>query len=81
MKLNAQQPIVFTDGTMQAAFRDFLLKIGNQQPIVGEGSPEGVVTAPLYSVYLDSTGSAGSIQYRKMAAEIGGDTSMGWLAV
>jgi len=29
----------------------------------------------------DSTGSAGSIQYRKMLPDIGGDRSQGWLLV
>lgn len=81
MRLNFNNPITLKGGFAAKPFRDFLLRLGNLEPIVGTGSPEGVVTAPLYSVYLDQSGSAGSIQYRKMQADIGGDTSMGWVGV
>jgi|TARA_R110002072_G_scaffold99672_2_gene219219 hypothetical protein len=50
-------------------------------PIVGTGSPEGVIEAVQYSLYLDSTGSAGAIQYRKMIPSIGGDRKQGWILV
>ena len=50
-------------------------------PITGTGSPEGVVEAVQFSLYLDSAGSAGSIQYRKMQPEIAGDRRRGWVAV
>ena len=78
MRLNASQPIVLGDGTMAPHFRDFLLQVANQIPIAGSGSPEGVVDAPLYSVYLDTVGE---VQYRKLASSISGDTSKGWVAV
>tara|TARA_R110000782_G_scaffold81321_1_gene160726 strand:- start:1061 stop:1216 length:156 start_codon:yes stop_codon:yes gene_type:complete len=50
-------------------------------PIVGTGSPEGVIEAVQYSLYLDGTGSAGAIQYRKMLPSIGGDRKQGWILV
>jgi hypothetical protein len=50
-------------------------------PIVGEGSPEGVQEGEIYSLYLDSLGTAGTIQYRKMLPDIGGDTKQGWVLV
>jgi hypothetical protein len=80
-KLNAAQPIVGPNGTMEQPFRQFTQEAALSIPIVGTGSPEGVVEARQYSLYLDESGSAGSIQYRKMQPEIGGDRTRGWVAV
>jgi hypothetical protein len=80
-KLNAAQPIVDANGTMEQPFRQFTQEASLSIPIVGSGSPEGVVEARQFSLYLDDTGSAGSIQYRKMQPEIGGDRTRGWIAV
>ena len=79
-KLNAAQPIVDANGTMEQPFRQFTQEASLSIPIVGSGSPEGVVEARQFSLYLDDTGSAGSIQYRKMQPEIGGDRTRGWIA-
>jgi hypothetical protein len=79
--LNAAQPITRDDGTMEQAFRQWTQDAALSIPIVGVGSPEGAVEARQYSLYIDSTGSAGSIQYRKMLPDIGGDRSQGWLLV
>lgn len=81
MQLNSALPIVFEDGTMQAAFQNQMLILGRLVPIVGTGSPEGVVEAPQYSLYINSAGVSGSIEYRKMLKEIGGDITQGWVAV
>ena len=80
-RLNAAQPIVDSDGTMAQPFRQFTQDVSLSIPIVGSGSPEGVVEARQYSLYIDSTGSAGSIEYRKMQPDIGGDVTQGWVAV
>lgn len=80
-RLNAAQPIVQPDGTMAQPFRQFTQDASLSIPIVGSGSPEGVVEARQYSLYIDSTGSSGSIEYRKMQPEIGGDVTKGWVAV
>lgn len=80
-QLNAALPIVFENGTMQAAFQNQMLTLGRLIPIVGTGSPEGVVTATQYSLYIDSAGVAGAIEYRKMLTDIGGDVTQGWLLV
>ena len=80
-RLNAAQPIVQPDGTMAQPFRQFTQDASLSIPIVGDGSPEGVVEARQYSLYIDSTGSSGSIEYRKMQPEIGGDVTKGWVAV
>ena len=80
-RLNAAQPIVQPDGTMAQPFRQFTQDASLSIPIVGSGSPEGVVEARQYSLYIDSTGSSGSIEYRKMQPQIGGDVTKGWVAV
>jgi hypothetical protein len=80
-QLNAALPIVKDDGTMEAPFRDQMNVLNRYLPITGVGSPEGVVEALQYSLYLDTTGVTGSIEYRKMLPAIAGDTKMGWVAV
>jgi len=80
-RLNAAQPIVQPDGTMAQPFRQFTQDASLSIPIVGDGSPEGVVEARQYSLYINSTGTTGSIEYRKMQPEIGGDVTKGWVAV
>lgn len=80
-RLNVAQPIVNDDGTMAQPFRQFTQDASLSIPIVGTGSPEGVITARQYSLYIDSTGSAGSIEYRKMQPDIAGDVTKGWVAV
>lgn len=80
-RLNAAQPIVEPDGTMAQPFRQFTQDASLSIPIVGTGSPEGVVEARQYSLYINSTGTTGSIEYRKMLPDIGGDKTQGWIAV
>jgi len=80
-RLNAAQPIVQPDGTMAQPFRQFTQDASLSIPIVGDGSPEGVVEARQYSLYIDSTGTTGNIQYRKMQPDVAGDKSKGWLLV
>ena len=78
-RLDGSQPIVEADGRMTQRFRSFMNDVYQQFVILGDGSPEGVVTAPLYSEYVDRTGSSGSIKYIKMTEQIAGDRSQGWV--
>ena len=80
-QLSAALPIVRKDGTMQQPFLDKMNQLDRNLFITGVGSPEGVVSALQYTLYLDTTGVAGSIEYRKMLTDIAGDKTMGWLAV
>ena len=80
-RLNVAQPIVEQDGTMAQPFRQFTQDASLSIPIVGSGSPEGVIEARQYSLYIDSAGSAGSIEYRKMQPDVAGDKTKGWIAV
>lgn len=80
-RLNVGQPIVEEDGTMSQAFRLFTQEASLSIPIIGAGSPENVIDARQYSLYINSTGSSGTIEYRKMLPDIGGVTKKGWVAV
>ena len=80
-RLNASKPIVEENGTMSQQFRTWTLDASLSIPIIGTGSPEGAVTARQYSLYIDSTGAAGSIEYRKILPDIGGDVTQGWKLV
>jgi len=66
-------------GLASLAFRQWMTQASLSIPIVGTGSPEGVVEAAQYRQYLDSTGSAGNISYRKMLPDIAGDVTKGWV--
>ena len=78
--LNAAQPIT-KDGKMEQPFREVMRSLTDQLPMTGTGTPEGVVNAPQFSLYLDTTPAASPVEYRKMLAQIGGDTTQGWIAV
>lgn len=75
-RLNQSNPIVTADGTMTDVFRQWAQQAGLSIPITGTGSPEGVVEALQFSLYLDTTGNA---QYRKMLPSVAGDVKQGWV--
>ena len=81
VKLNASQPIVDPNGTMSQVMRTWAVLMSNQAPIVNTGTPEGVIEAPQYSLYIDEAVPLTPVQYRKMLPEIGGDRSKGWAAI
>ena len=80
-RLNAGQPIVEDDKTMAQAFRQWTQQASLSIPIIGSGSPEGVVSALQYSLYINTAGTTGTLQYRKMLPSIAGDVTQGWVAV
>ncbi len=47
--------------------------------ILGDGPPEGIVSAQRGQSYKDLNGTTGTISYFKSLADIGGDTSLGWI--
>lgn len=79
--LNSAFPIVDDKGFMSDSFRFWTLNTDLSNPIVGAGSPEGVVTARQYQFYINTSGTTGSLLYIKMLPDIGGDRSQGWVAV
>ena len=81
ISINSAQPIVNEDGAMSDVFRVWMLQVTRNVPYVGTGSPEGVIEAPQYSLYIDEAIPTVPVQYRKMLPEIGGDRSKGWVVV
>lgn len=75
---NFSMPILDDDKASQALQR-WMRQVSLSIPLTGEGSPEGVVEALQFSLYLDVNGTTGTTQYRKMLPEIGGDRSRGWV--
>jgi len=80
-RLDAANAIVFEDGTMTQVFRDVMRELNLLRPLSGVGSPEGKFEGFVGQVYFDTVGAAGSIEYRKRDASIGGDISKGWILV
>ena len=76
--LNAEQPIVDSNGLMNRQMRVFQNKVATFDFFVGSGSPEGVVSAEVGRRYIDQTGAPGSVQYVKQLSDIGGDPTLGW---
>lgn len=77
-QLNGGVPLVNSEGIPTQYFLLYLKNIERYLPITGSGSPEGVVEAPLYSLYIDTAGSAGAIEYRKLQASVANDRKKGW---
>ena len=81
VKLNANQKIVNDDGTPTNVFLQYLLKVSESVVIVGTGSPEGVLEAPQYTLYVDESNPSTPVTYRKMSPHIGGNRKNGWAVV
>ena len=79
-KLAVQQPLTEADSTAAQHFRTWLNEVSAYMPIVGSGSPEGVVEARQYALYIDETSPQLPVKYFKMLAEVGGDRSRGWVS-
>jgi hypothetical protein len=77
-KYQATQPISEATGAPSQPFRDYLSKVSKSVPIVGSGSPEGVLEAPQYSLYIDETTPSAPVLYLKMLPYVGSDRSSGW---
>jgi hypothetical protein len=77
----ASQPIVEPNDTMSAPFRLWVQQVTGLQTLTGSGSPEGVVSAPITTLYMNTAGTAGSILYIKRDAAIAADPTTGWILV
>ena len=73
--------IVDENGIMTREMADFVTIIGQLTIAEGAGSPEGVLSANVSKLYMDTAGTAGSILYVKRDAAIGGDATQGWILV
>lgn len=67
------------DGYMSQESRVQFKKIEDRTYILGNGTPEGNVSAPIGATYKDLDGTTGTISYFKKLDSIGGDKSQGWV--
>jgi len=81
IKLNTSFPVVDNTGKAEQSFRLWATQVETALPVIGEGSPEGKIYSPQFSLYIDKLGSTGAIEYRKMSTDIAGDTTKGWVLV
>lgn len=76
---NFHRPFVENDGSITEQSRTWADEVTLSIPIIGTGSPEGVVEARQRQKYMDETGVAGSVSYIKQRNDILGDRTMGWV--
>lgn len=75
----ASFPLTETDGKPTEVMRKWMTRV---TPIYyGSGSPEGVLEAPITSLYMNTAGTAGSILYIKRDQDVSGDRTQGWILV
>ena len=72
-------PVVDEGNLPTFLFSQFMLDVARMSPEIGSGSPEGIISAVQWQTYIDEDGSTGSIKYIKKYADIGGDTTKGWI--
>jgi hypothetical protein len=70
-----------TDKPASDPFRLWMARTDLGTPLTGSGSPEGVVEARQFSLYINETGSSGTLLYIKIQPEIAGNKKQGWVAV
>lgn len=78
---NQRQIPITKDGFMEPVFFNWQLNVSNLDPIVGTGSPEGVVEARVPRFYVNIAGGVGTTLYVKRLEDIGGDRTQGWTLV
>lgn len=82
VKLEASAPLVYLNtGLPTNQFKTFLLQVHLRGLLIGQGSPSGVIEAEQGQEYLDETGIAGSIKWIKQLSDVGGDRTLGWVAI
>ena len=77
----ADQPIVEPGGSMSSPMRLWVQQVNGLQVLTGAGSPEGVVSAPITTLYMNTAGGAGSVLYIKRDAAVSADPKDGWILV
>lgn len=80
-ELDSRSPVVREDRSFEPRAYNWMLGVTRLSPLIGTGSPEGAVEAFQGRIYMDSTGSSGSILYIKRDADIAGNRTMGWVLV
>lgn len=73
--------IVDENGNMTPSFLTWINQVINFDPILGTGSPEGVIKAEQGRWYADTSAGTGSMIYFKRDGDIGKDPTQGWILV
>lgn len=79
--LNSSVPIVDEHGKPTLPIRLLSEAVSRLPPKVGSGSPENVVEGKQGELYMDTTGTAGSILYIKQVDAISANIKRGWILV
>tara|TARA_R110002020_G_scaffold299426_1_gene515111 strand:- start:1149 stop:1403 length:255 start_codon:yes stop_codon:yes gene_type:complete len=77
----ASQPVVEDNGTMAEPFRLWSQQVTDLQILTGSGTPEGTVSAPITTLYMDTAGGAGAVLYIKRDTDVAADPTQGWILV
>lgn len=81
-QINFTLPLIDrTNGFPTDQLRLFILQTVERGLIIGSGSPDGVVQARQGVEYMDEDALAGSVKWIKQKADIGGDKTLGWIAI
>ena len=76
------RPLLEQSGIVTAQTRFWMDYVTLSIPIVGSGSPEGVVEARVRQLYMNSSGATGAVLYIKRDIDDGsGDKTVGWILV
>lgn len=73
--------LVDKNGIPKQHFRIFLQEVFQNSLLIGEGDPNGVIEAPQGREYMNEIGTPGSVKWIKQLADVGGDKSLGWVAI
>ena len=74
-------PFVGDDLVLTKQNQDVMRVLQSWVPITGNGSPEGVVEALQFRLYIDQAGTTGTLLYMKKFTEISDDITQGWVLV
>jgi len=61
----------------QEYIEELTRQVNLNETVTGSGSPEGVVTAPVTKLYMDTGGAPGTVLYVKQT----GNGNVGWVLV
>lgn len=73
--------VVDSQGRATQELALFFESVSSLPIIIGTGDPEGAVAAAQSRLYMDSSGTTGSILYIKKYSDITGDKTQGWIPV
>ena len=82
---DSNRPFVDSDLTLAVQNRSWINLSTLSIPIIGTGSPEGVVDAPIRQLYMDDAGTDNAILYIKRDTDDGiapvPDKKKGWILI